>query len=488
MPPKHILAAIPALFVSIAYAQSPEPIERVKITDNSLSCRQMFDEREAMDRAIVDAKAAQSSAQATATAGQAGGVATEVASRTGLFGSLGGLAGHLLGTVAGKTAANAAEQSGQQDAAAAAEREKQASARKEHLTQLFLTKGCSAADPPAPARTMSAATTPQLATASPKLTTVAPGVVSAAPSADILSGSRAGALAVNVNAINLEDLQDSEKTLVIPTAYVRLLVSGRVVASKQAGLFQRGSGSAHASVSYRVDGVDKAYAQLLAKAAQDNLVAQLRQAGYKVLTYDDVKDRDYVRNAQRETAQATVSENGNDFLVASPSDEQYFKSGFAGGFFAELQSGGKNRFTDATLIIPQYTFAAPQAWAEGSRGYNSVSAEANVVHGMNMIQASAHWMGQPKSRMMRGIPGVATREQVINASTEVGTLTKTADTTPAASNALSSALSGLTGSGNIQRSSSAYLLTVDREAYAAGVMNGVVSFNTEVARAAATKP
>ena len=144
-----IVAFTLPIWAVIAHGQALQPIERVKITDNDLTCRQMFDERDAMDKVIAEAKAAQSSAQTTATAGQAGGVAAEVASRSGLFGSLGGLAGHVLGTAASKTAATVAEQTGQQNAAAAVEREKQAMARKEHLTQLFLAKGCSAADPSA---------------------------------------------------------------------------------------------------------------------------------------------------------------------------------------------------------------------------------------------------------------------------------------------------------------------------------------------------
>lgn len=109
----YLLALSLPLIVGIAQAQALEPIERVRITDNDLGCKQIFDERNVMDKAIADAKAAQSSGQNTATAGQAAGVAAEVASRTGLFGSLGGLGGHIFGTVASKTAANVAEQSGQ---------------------------------------------------------------------------------------------------------------------------------------------------------------------------------------------------------------------------------------------------------------------------------------------------------------------------------------------------------------------------------------
>ena len=41
------------------------------------------------------------------------------------------------------------------------------------------------------------------------------------------------------------------------------------------------------------------------------------------------------------------------------------------------------------------------------------------------------------------------------------------------------------GGGNIQRSVTNYELTIDREAFAAGVMNGVQNFNAEVAKVAA---
>jgi hypothetical protein len=312
-----------------------------------------------------------------------------------------------------------------------------------------------------------------------------PEASAASPAADVATS----AAKIDVIVVNPEDLLDTDKTLVVPTLYIKLVTSGRVSAAKQSGLFSGGNATARASAAYKVAGLDKAYAQQLAQAAYDDFVAQLRQAGYKVLTYADVKDRDAVRSAQRDTSAGPLglpesSEGGNTFITAAPSDEQFFKSGLGGGAFAEFQSGGKSRFLDATLIIPQFTFHSPQAWAEGSRGYRSVSAEANVAEGMNMFQANAHWMGQPRSRMMRGIPGVATKTQLVNVTEKAGSLTKVADTTPQAANALSGALS-LFGAGNIQRSGSEYLMTIDREAYSRGVLNGVRSFNAEVARAAA---
>lgn len=478
-----------ACYTAGALAQAPAPIEKMRITDNDLSCQQLFDETRAMDTVAADARAAQSSGQTTATAGQAAGVAAEVASRTGIFGALGGLTGHLLGSVASKAAANVAEQQGQQGATAAVEREKQALARKEHVTQIFIARGCSASDPGAPPKNPAAVAPGVAPRAAAPIAAAAAPAQPEAPLAALAADAATPALEVKVNVVNPEDLLDYGKTVVVPTLYLTLLTDGRVAATKQAGMLQSGSGTAKASARYRVAGLDKAFARQLARAAYDDFVAGMRKAGYKVLTYADIRDRDYVKGAQRETASAdaglpTLSEGGNNYIVVTPSDEQHFKSGFAGGIVAEFQSGGKSKFTDATLIVPEYTFVAPQAWAEGSRGYKSVSAAANVAHGMNMWRGSVVWMGQPKSRMMRGIPGVATKEQVINVIEQAGTLTQTADTTPQSANALGSLLSGLTGSGSIQSSSAEYELKIDRQAYARGVMTGVRSFNAEVVKTA----
>jgi hypothetical protein len=478
---RRVAACLFALSSFSAFAQAPAPIERIRITDNDLTCQATFNELQGMDKAIAEAKAAQSSGQNTATAGQAAGVAAEVASRSGLFGSLGGLTGHIFGTAASKTAANVAEQQGQMSAAQAAEREKQALARKEHLTQIFLAKGCSASDPSAPGKAPNA---PIPSSAAPQ--SAAPSAMPATgePSAETLAGKRATSMPVAVEAINPEDLLSSGKTLLIPTAYVTFVTDGRVSATKQSGAFQQGNATARAAANFKVSGIDKAYAQRLAKAALDNLIGQLRAAGYTVLTYADVKDRDVFRNAAREAGPKADTDGGLNTLTVAPSDEQLFQSGFNGGLFSEFISGGKTRIGDATLILPQYSFHAPQAWAEGSRGYSSVSATTNVVHGMNMAHARVTWLGQPVSRMMRGIPGVATTKPVINVSEKVGTLSSGTDASPAAGNALSSALS-VFGGGNIQRTVTNYELTIDREAFAAGVMSGVQNFNAEVAKVAA---
>lgn len=299
-----------------------------------------------------------------------------------------------------------------------------------------------------------------------------------------------GALSFKLDVINPEDLLDSNKTLVIPTLYVSVLTDGGVAASKRSGFFSSSNNVAKASAKYKVVGLDKAYLQDLAQAAYDDLVGQLRQAGYTVLTYAEVKDREFLKAAVRDTAFGPLglpvkSEGGNNFVIAAPSDAQLFKSGFAGGDLAEFQSGGKSRFTDATLLFPVYTFVSPQAWGEGSTGYKSVSAEVNVAEGMNLQSARVTWMGQPRVRMMTGIPGVATKQQVINTTEKAGTLTMVADTTPQAANAVSQVLNIFGGGGVIKSNSSEWQLAIDRDAYRKGVLNGAQAFNAEVAKAAA---
>lgn len=468
------------LWVGGAQAEALAPIERLKITDNDLSCQQLFDERNEMEKIAADAKAIQFSGQTAATAGQAAGVAAaELATRVGLFGPIGGLAGTILAGITSRTAAKLAEQQVQLTAAEAAEREKQALGRKEHLTELFLTKGCSASDPSAPARPP-AGGLPTSAAASVK---TVPSTVAAATLPTRTS-------AIKVEVVSPEDLRDSGRTLVVPTAFVSLLAAGQSTASGPAGALRHGQRRGQITVDYRVGGIDKDYAQSLAKAAYEDFVGQLRQAGYTVLSYADVKERDYVRNAQREAADPmpSRSEVGATFVTAAPSDEQHFKGGLHFGVLAEFQSGGRSRFPDATLVIPSYVFSSPQVWTRGSQAERPDSISGGLTPGMNLIFASAYWLGQTTARTPQGSPGAVTREAVLDVSEKTGELTRTADGTPLATDASGRPTRGPNDTGKVPHRSAAFLLTIDREAYAKGVMAAVRQFNAEVARLAAAAP
>lgn len=307
----------------------------------------------------------------------------------------------------------------------------------------------------------------------------------------------AGSTGLAVNVGYPQDLRDYANTVVVPTAYVKFLVDGKVFVSKQgSALSTLGGGNANsvkASAKYKVSGMDKVLAQRIAKQAYDDFVARLRASGYTVLTYDDIKDRDYVKKAARDKGDPkwglpVESPVGSSdvYLVAAPSDDQQIKIGFTGPF-AEFISMGKPRFKDATVVIPTYTIVAPQVWGETGGGFNRIEAGIKTAAGMNLQYASALWMGKPKTRMGGGnAAGVVTKAAVINITDKAGELVKAADTTPTAANALSKGLSVLTGAGSISASSADYVFNVDPGAYTAGALKGITDFNAEVARAAAS--
>ncbi len=279
-------------------------------------------------------------------------------------------------------------------------------------------------------------------------------------------------------------------TILVPTVYVKLPIAGKVFVAKQGGaLSVLGGGSANsvkAKAQYAVDGLDKKFAQQIAAKVQEDFVAQLRAAGFNVKTYEDLKDTDAMKNAKTEKQHedwgmpVEKDPSGNVvFVVATPSDEQNFKSGLAGGIFNQFISRGKSTLGEGTIIIPTYTIAAPQAWGETGSGFNRISAKVNVAPGMNLSFAMASVLTEKG-----GWGDVRTKDQVINIAENVGELTDK-DTTDHAGNAVSAALSALSGVGKISSKSGFYNLKINPEVYEAGVLRGAKLFNAEVAKVAA---
>ena len=158
------LVTFTALAAMSAQAQN---IERMKMTDGDLTCQQMFDEIKMMDMVAAQASAQPQQAAAPADNGVgsqvAGAVAqqavAQVAARSGfggLFGggSTGGMLGGNSGGGLGGLFGGLAQQAVQQAAAPAPAPAptgnpmlaQQAAGRKEHLTGLFLGKGCKMSD------------------------------------------------------------------------------------------------------------------------------------------------------------------------------------------------------------------------------------------------------------------------------------------------------------------------------------------------------
>ena len=139
---------------TLSSAAMAQNIDRVKMTDNDMSCQQIYGEIGQMDGVIAKANqpqpvAAAPAADNSAGAQIAGAVVAQAAARSG-FGGFGGFGG-ALGNLLGGAAQAAAQQQSQQDAAAQAAQRgallgQQAQGRKEHLTGLFLSKGCRMSD------------------------------------------------------------------------------------------------------------------------------------------------------------------------------------------------------------------------------------------------------------------------------------------------------------------------------------------------------
>ncbi len=388
----RIAASSCLLLSAAALAQAPAPIERIKITDNDLSCQATHDELQGMDKIVAEARATQSSGQTTATAGQAAGVAAEVASRTGMFGALGGLTGHLFGTVASKTAANVAEQQGQMTAAQAAEREKQALGRKEQLTQIFLAKGCSASDPSAPGRTPSAAVTMPAAAVAVAPKTPEQALKEAAGSATPLAG------ALDLKA-DVSSNMKSMSRVVVPQFRVAFVAKTGASARGGAGLSNLGQSTGYnrtitqaqsARVDMMLGNVDYALMQGLTEQLYADFLKRLAAAGKTVVGLDEIRkapgyakvefakaDKPYVKSP---------FDDPREYIFATPKDLplafMHFDTqlGNAGAFdqnptkaFAEL---GVN--TDALVLVPTVIVDFAQLESSGNSRF-ATSAEADAI-------------------------------------------------------------------------------------------------------------
>lgn len=296
---------------------------------------------------------------------------------------------------------------------------------------------------------------------------------------------------VVVEVVKADQLRENV-TIIVPSAYVKFPVGGKVsVAEQGSALSTIGGGNANsvkASATFTVKGLDKALAQKIAKAAYDDFVAQLRGAGYTVLTYDDVKDRGEIKDADRESPDRDyglptekIWGGATTAVVAAPSDAQMFDSGMT-GLYSEFISMGKLKFKDAALIIPVYTLTAPQMWGEKSQSYSTIGAAVHGAPAMVLAGADANWMvPNPGWGMANGIPG-AHLKGLTHLSLKVGELVKVEDTTSGAANAISATLSILTGSGRITSNSAKFDMVIDAAAYEKAALDGLRRFNAEVAK------
>lgn len=148
--------------LAVCGAGFAQTIDRVKMTDNDLNCQQIYGEIIQMDGVI--ARSSQAAPATVADNGAAANIAGAVAQSAlanvvgrsggsfGGFGNLGGMFGGIAQQMTqGVTAQQAANSGAAQQQVATAQQNQalqgqQAQARKDHLTSMFLSKGCKMGD------------------------------------------------------------------------------------------------------------------------------------------------------------------------------------------------------------------------------------------------------------------------------------------------------------------------------------------------------
>ena len=280
--------------------------------------------------------------------------------------------------------------------------------------------------------------------------------------------------AVMLEVSGAKTFRDSE-TLVVPTAYLRLTVDGSATAVSDKNAFSSDTSNARVTIRYKTTGLDKALAQEISKAAYEDFVAKLRAAGYKVLTYDDIKDQiTGLTRYTKDEAYGLPVDAGQ--LVVTPTDEMAIKPGMGGNIVSPYQHFGKSTLKEGTLIIPTFVLASPLAKPETSGS----TAKLQLVPEMALISGNVAFMTHG------GAWGNAKLKKAVwGLSDNVGTITKTADTSPAVANALTKTFATLAGIGGTNRKSALYMMTIDRAAYKEAAVKGLGMFNDEFAKAAA---
>ena len=187
------LVCVPWLLAAglAAHAQTPAPaptgsIERIKLGDHELSCAQVHAEVGQMEKLIVEAKAAEDKEKAMGSAASGAGAVADVAGKLGAFGRLAGLGGSLFGQAAAQAGTGAVQKSSQEAAQQMAERARQAGARKEFLSAVFLAKECSASDLNVAGKPLSGAEVQKIAAATQP---AAPQGTPSVPAAPVDSGA-----------------------------------------------------------------------------------------------------------------------------------------------------------------------------------------------------------------------------------------------------------------------------------------------------------
>lgn len=175
-------------------------------------------------------------------------------------------------------------------------------------------------------------------------------------------------------------------TFLVPTTYLYVSARSKLTA---------GGGLGNAGVKARVfiQGPSKQQLQALAGQLQDELVSELRGAGYTVLTFDDVrgdvadKERWQPNPRYGMPTHDARAFPGIDFVVATPSDEQALSYGLTG---PAANFGKAAQRTGATLLLPEFYFTMPQMGASASKTLTGTHANIRFDPAMHLAAVNVY--------------------------------------------------------------------------------------------------
>jgi hypothetical protein len=498
-----LATAVSSVFaIGVAQAQQPAAIERVKLTDGQLSCAQMNGEVGDMDKAIKESQAAIESGNNTSMAGTAGNVAAEVAGRTGLFGQIGGIAGALFGQTAAQTAAGAAKQSGQQTVAQANDRIKQATARKEHISALFVARGCNPSDlnyePPVTEKTAAAVQTAMAAAtpAAPKPVDpvelqklFAPmQTVTALPDIDPdahFKGRMGGTFGKD-----MKDVLPNGRRVAIAGFRVAFITENTVSAQVRSSYFLgRDTSGASSTLNLKLTGVDAATMQAITDKAYADFVKQLQFAGREVVPQEELKE--FVSGLELSGTPGkpyTDSKNGQSVTILTPTGTPLWFHNWDGqwsdkGAFAQTNIRRISEYSakhKAIFIAPFIVVNFARMSSSGNQsGLVARSAEVGAELNMQVVSLTSTWTRADESRgglTMGGDEGSLSMAAPIGSKKEFGTMREvSADNNSAVKGAFDALgkTMGMLNAGGAARSKSEQVAETSGPAYAAAAVDAL---------------
>ena len=249
------------------------------------------------------------------------------------------------------------------------------------------------------------------------------------------------------------------RSIIVPTVFLNLSIRGDAYLGNPSE-----ASSGHLHGKYAVRDLEKTFAQDLARRLQEDLVTRLREAGFTVQSYDDIKhdpevERIGLQGPDPELGMPVVGDLGGriEYVRAVPSDGQQFEPAPPGVHWAFR---GEAAYRGASVIVPELWITAPQVFGERASNRQRANAELNLISGMSLTRAFA-WFINPSGDGGR----IRTTQPWRNVSEQVGTFVQAGS---ASARGNDSAL---------KQTQALWVMTLDRLVYAEAVLKAGRAFN-----------